>query len=153
MRQGLSYTLQENTAPDGSQRMGSFVATVDDGSGTPSTTLIAQVAAAVEAMRPIGSIYAVQPPSVITANVSMAIVTSTTGQAHVNVAANVNMALIAAINALPIGAPLPWSRLTQIAYDADPNVTNVTAVLLNLATADLVPAQSGLIKAGIVQVN
>jgi uncharacterized phage protein gp47/JayE len=147
VRQGLNYTLQENTPT-----MGSFIVTIDDGSGAPPASLLSEIATVVEAVRPIGSLYAVQPPSVLTANVSMAITTAPTA-VHLTIASNVVAALTAAIDALTIGAPLPWSRLTQIAYAADPNVINVTSVLLNLATADLVPSQSGLIKAGTVQVN
>jgi hypothetical protein len=60
VRQGLSYNLQENIAPDGTTRMGSFVVTADDGSGIPSSVLLNQIATAIEAMRPIGSIYTVQ---------------------------------------------------------------------------------------------
>lgn len=152
VRQGLSYSLQENLAPDGTPHVGSFIVTVDDGSGSPPAALLAQVATAVEAMRPIGSLYAVQPPQVLTAQVSMAIITAT-GATHVAVAATVVQALTAAISASPIGAPLPWSRLTQIAYAADPAVINVGSVLLNLGTADLVVTPSGLIKAGNIQVN
>ena len=57
------------------------------------------------------------------------------------------------VDALPIGAPLPWSRIAQLAYDASPQVANVTAVLLNGATADLTPPPSGVIKAAPVTVN
>lgn len=152
VRQGLSYTLQENTAPDGTLRMGSFVITADDGSGSPSTALLTQISTAVEAVRPIGSLYAVRPPSIVIANVSMAII-SAVGTDHPTVAANVALALMASINALAIGAILPWSRLTQIAYAADPGVINVTAVLLNLTSSDLVALPTGLIKAGTIQVN
>lgn len=152
VRQGLSYTLQENVAPDGSTRMGNFVVTADDGSGTPSSVLLNQIATAIEAMRPIGSVYTVQAPTVIIANISLAIATAP-GSSHVVVASAVAQAITAAINALPIGGPLPWSRLTQLAYAADPAVTNVTTILLNTATADLVPQQNGLVKAGTVQVN
>lgn len=152
VRQGLSYTLQENLAPDGSLRMGYFIVTVDDGSGAPPTPLLNQVATAIEAMRPIGSVYTVQAPTVSTANVSLAITTAA-GSPHTIIAATVAQSLIAAINALPIAAPLPWSRLTQLAYAADPAVINVSAVLLNTTTTDLVPQAFGLIKAGSVQVN
>lgn len=152
VRQGLSYTLQENLAPDGSLRMGYFIVTVDDGSGAPPTSLLTQVASAIEAMRPIGSVYTVQAPTVIVANVSLAITTAV-GSPHATIAATVAQSLIAAINALPIAAPLPWSHLTQMAYAADPAVNNVTAVLLNTTTSDLVPQASGLIKSGTVQVN
>lgn len=152
VRQGLTYTLQENVAPDGSPRMGNFVVTVDDGSGAPPALLINQVGTAIEVMRPVGSVYAVQAPTVIIANVSLAITTAA-GSPHVTIAAQVAQSLIAAINTLPIGAPLSWSRLTQWAYAADPTVINVAAVLLNTGTADLVPQPGGLIKAGAVQVN
>ena len=152
VRQGISYTLQENVTPDGSTRMGNFVVTADDGSGAPSTTLLNQIATAIEAMRPIGSIYTVQAPTLITANISLAITTAP-GSNHVTIAATVAQAITAAVNALPIGAPLPWSRLALLAYAADPAVTNVTTILLNSGTADLAPQQSGLIKAGTVQVN
>jgi uncharacterized phage protein gp47/JayE len=152
VRQGLSYNLQENIAPDGTTRMGSFVVTADDGSGIPSSVLLNQIATAIEAMRPIGSIYTVQAPVLMTANVSLAIATAP-GSNHVTIAATVAQAIAAAVNALPIAAPLPWSRLTQLAYAADPAVTNVTSVLLNGGTADLVPPPNGLVNAGTVQVN
>ena len=152
VRQGLNYTLQENVAPDGSARMGNFVVTVDDGSGAPSAALMTEVANAVESVRPIGALYAIQPPVIIIANVSLAIST-TVGSNHVLVAANVSVAITAAINAMMIGSALNWSRLTQLAYTADPSVVNVAAVLLNQGTADLVPTRSGLIKAGSIQVN
>lgn len=152
VRQGLSYTLQENTAPGSGTVMGSFIATIDDGSGSPSTGLLAQVATAIEAIRPIGSTYAVQPPTVVLADTSMSI-TSAANAVHAVVIANVVSSLTSALNVLPIGVILPWSRLAQIAYAADPSVINVTAVLLNLGTSDLVPGPSGLIKAGTVQVN
>ena len=152
VRQGLSYTLQENLAPDGSLRVGYFVVTVDDGSGAPPPSLLNQVASAIEAMRPIGSVYTVQAPTVTTANVSLAITTAA-GSPHTIIAVGVAQSITAAINALPIAAALPWSRLTQLAYAADPTVINVTTVLLNATTADLVPQAFGLIKAGTVQVN
>jgi uncharacterized phage protein gp47/JayE len=152
VRQGLNYTLQENLAPDGSTRMGSFIVTVDDGSGAPSATLLANTAAAVELMRPIGSLYAVRPPTVLTANVSMAITSAPTAS-HANVTANVVQSLTSAINSLTLGVPLPYTRLAQLAYAADPNVTNVTALTLNGATSDLTPNAASLIKAGTIQVN
>ncbi len=152
VRQGLDYTLQENTSPTGESQIGSFVVTVDDGSGSPSSLLIATVADAVEAVRPIGSLYIVQGPTLITANVTLTITTAPSA-VHSAVTANVGSALGAAIAALPIGAPLPWSRLTQLAYAADPNVTNVTNVLLNSTTADLTPTPSGLIKPGSIVVS
>jgi len=152
VRQGLSYTLQENMAPDGSSRVGSFVVTVDDGSGSPSSVLLASIAGAIEQMRPIGSLYAVHAPTLLTANVSLSI-TAATGPVHATIAAAVILAITSAINQLPIGAPLPFTRIAQLAYAADPGVINVSAILLNSGTADLTVTPSGLIKAGLIQVN
>jgi hypothetical protein len=152
VRQGLNHTLQENVAPGGIPRMGCFVVTVDDGSGAPAAALLESVATAVEAMRPVGSLYTVQPPTVLTADVSMAIATAATA-VHTVIAANVVQSLTTAIDALPIGAPLPYTRLAQLAYAADPNVTNVTALTLNGGTSDLIPNAASLIKAGTIQVN
>ncbi len=151
-RQGLSYTLQENIAPDGSARPGTFTVTVDDGSGTPSAALLSSIASAVEAIRPIGSQFAVQPPSLVQANVSLAITTAA-GANHVTIAAACVTVITTALNTLPIGAPLPLTRLAQLAYATDPSVTNVSAIQLNGTTADMTPGPSGLIKAGTIQVN
>ncbi len=152
VRQGLDYTLQENMSPGGVSQIGCFVLTVDDGSGTPSSSLLASVANAVEATRPIGALYTIQPPTLLTANISLTVTTPANAN-HAIIVGNVANALTNAITALTIGVPLPWSRITQLAYAADPNVTNVTNVLLNGTTADLVPSASGLIRPGTIAVS
>jgi len=152
IRQGLNYTIQENVDASGQVRMGSFVVTVDDGTGSPAASLLQTVSAAVDAVRPIGSIYTVQPPAVMTANVSLGI-TVATGANQNQIAGPVAAAVTAYMNGLPIGAPLTWSRLAQLAYSASPQVTNVFGVTLNGGTSDLIPAPSGVVKAGAVAVN
>jgi uncharacterized phage protein gp47/JayE len=152
VQQGLQYAIAENALPDGSVRSGNFVVTVDDGSGNPSPALLARVAAAVETMRPVGSSFAVQPPVVSWASIAMA-VTTAPGAAHVAVTAQVADAVVAYVNALPIGAALAWSRLAQLAYQASPAVTNVAGVTLNGVAADLVPGPAGVVKAAAVVVN
>jgi phage-related baseplate assembly protein len=151
IQQGLSYTIQENVAPDGSARAGCFVVTIDDGTGSPSPGLIAGVSRAIEAVRPIGSTFSVQPVSVTTASIVMSIV-AVPGADHAAVAATVAGAVQASVDQLPIGVSLPWSRLTQMAYQASPQVANVTGVLLNGSTGDLVPPASGVVKAAPVMV-
>ncbi len=152
IQQGLQYAIQENTMPDGSARMGSFTVTVDDGSGNPSPALLSAVTAAVEAVRPVGSSFGVLPPVISHADVTMT-VSVAAGAAHGTVAAQAVAAVTAAVNALPIGAGLPWSRLAQIAYDAADAVINVTAVTLNGGTVDLAVPPTGVIKAGLMTVN
>jgi phage-related baseplate assembly protein len=152
VQQGLQYTIQENVTGGGAAQPGCFVVTVDDGSGAPPSALLTAVANAIELVRPIGSVWTVVGPTVTTANVSMTITTLPT-VVHATVTAQVGAALSAFIDALPVGAPLRWSRLAQVAYDASASVTNVTTVLLNGASADIVPAANGVVMAGSVTVS
>ena len=152
IQQGLNYTLQENVDPTGATRMGSFVVTVDDGSGYPSASLLATVGGAVEAVRPVGSIFTVQPPAVLTANISMTI-TVAAGATKVAIVALVGPAIRSYVNALTIGTPLPLTKLAQLAYQASPAVTNVSAITINQLSQDLIPSFASVIKAGAVAVN
>ena len=152
IQQGLLYTIQENLDTGGNLRMGSFVVTVDDGSGYPSTTLLSTVQAAVDAVRPVGSIFAIQPPTVTVVNVTLTL--RTTGSTtSAQLAAPVATSLTAFINSLAIGAALPISRISQLAYAASSAVANVTQVQLNGATADIAPPPNGVVKIGLVTVN
>ena len=92
IQQGLNYTIQENLDPSGQPRMGSFVVTVDDGSGSPSTALLSTVQIAVDAVRPVGSIFSVQPPDVVTVNVSL-VITVAAGATKAQVAGGVGNAI------------------------------------------------------------
>ncbi|MBW4091066.1 MAG: baseplate protein [Proteobacteria bacterium] len=152
IQQGLGYTLQENVDPSGATRMGSFVITVDDGSGHPPSSLLATVATAVEAVRPVGSTFTVQPPAVTIANVS-AILTVPGAANKSPIVAAVTQAIQTYINTLSIGAALPLTRLAQIAYGANPLVTNVAQLQINGLTGDLTPLPSGVVKAGLVALS
>jgi uncharacterized phage protein gp47/JayE len=152
VQQGLQYTVQENATQSGAYQPGCFVVTVDDGTGAPPGSLLTLVANAVEPVRPIGSVWTVVAPTVATANVSMSITTAPAAT-HSVVASQVSAALESFINTLPVGAPLAWSRLAQVAYAASPSVTNVTGLSLNGSNSDLVPSQSAVVKAGSVTVN
>ncbi len=106
IQQGLNYAIQENTDPSGQPRMGSFVVTVDDGSGSPSTALLSTVESAIDAVRPAGSIFSVRPPTVLMAGVSLTI-TVAAGTSKAPVQALVGDAIGVYINGLPIGGGPP----------------------------------------------
>jgi hypothetical protein len=112
------------------------------------------VTAAVEAVRPIGIRYGVFGPEDVTANVTMTLTTSD-GYTHSAVVAAVTAAIEAYINLLGVGNPLRYSQLATIAYNAEPAgaVTNVSGVLLNNATADLVPTSQQIVRAGVLTIN
>jgi uncharacterized phage protein gp47/JayE len=152
LQQGLNYAIQENVDPAGRPCPGQFVVTVDDGSGNPSTALLSTVQTAIEAVRPVGSVFSVYPPILVTADVSMLItVSSNTMKAPIQ--ALVGNAVSSYINSLPIGSGLPLTKLAQIAYSASPSVINVSALMVNGAATDLLVTATSVIKAGIVAVN
>ena len=136
IQQGLNYAIQENTDPSGQPHMGSFVVTVDDGSGSPSTALLSTVQTAIDAVRPVGSVFSVRPPTVVTADVSLNITVPPERPRHRSWHC-VGNAIGIYINSLPIGAGLPLTRLAQIAYSASPAVINVGAVLANGSASDI----------------
>ncbi len=152
VQQGLDYTIQENVSPAGLSTMGNFVVTVDDGSGSPSTTLLAAVTGAIDAVRPVGTTYAVQPPGVLTANISLGITAAANSQLAVLVG-TVGAAITSYVDALKLGQSLPLSRIVQLAYDADPGVSNVSGVTINGGTSDLLASPAQLVKAGTVAVG
>ncbi len=152
IQQGLNYTIQENIDTSGNPLMGNFVVTVDDGSGYPNPTLLATVSGAVEAVRPIGSTFSVQPPTVITANVTL-VVEASAGFVKSNLIQPVSEAISSYINTLPIGSTLPITRVAQLAYDAAAGISNVSQVAVNGASADIVPAPTGVVKTGSMAIN
>jgi uncharacterized phage protein gp47/JayE len=152
VQQGLRHVVRENVLPDGTPRLGSFVVVVDDGTGAPSSSLLAAVSSAVERMRPVGASYAVLAPTVTTADISLA-VTVAAGFDAGTVKGAVAAALRSYVDAMGLGQSLAWSRLVQVAYDASPAVENVGALLVNGATADVAVAAGCLVKAGEVVVN
>ena len=152
LQQGLDYLLQENQDTVGNYRPGNFVVTVDDGTGNPPSTLLSEVYGAIDAIRPLGSTFAVQPPQVVQTAVSLSITTNPPGT-KTSLLATVSNAISAYVNALPIGASLPLSRVAQIAYGVDPSIVNVTNVALNGAAQDMVPPANGVIKTNSVVVS
>ena len=152
LQQGLDYLLQENQDTAGNYRPGNFVVTVDDGTGNPPSTLLSEVYGAIDAIRPLGSTFAVQPPQVVQTAVSLSITTNPPGT-KTSLLATVSNAISAYVNALPIGASLPLSRVAQIAYGVDPSIVNVTNVALNGAAQDMVPPANGVIKTNSVVVS
>ena len=150
VQQGLQFTVQENSN-GAAYQPGCFVVTVDNGSGAPPAALLDAVSAAIESVRPVGSLWTVRAPVVVPVAIGMTIVTAP-GVAHAPVTAQVAAALIGFVDALPVGAALPWSRLAQVAYDASAAVANVTGVLLNGAALDVVPGAGGVVKCASVTV-
>ncbi len=126
--------------------------TVDDGSGAPPPGLLSVVTQAVDAIRPVGTSFAVQGPVVERANISVSLVTET-GSVHGAAVAAAAAAFESYIAALPVGAVLSYTRLAQLGFDAAAGITNLNGLLLNGGTADLMPPVFGVVRAGVVTVS
>lgn len=151
LKQGVIYTLVENQQYNGTTDYGYFYVVVDDGTGSPGSTFLSNVSNAIDAVRGVSIRFGVCAPVVVTANAGMTITTAA-GYDHNAVVALVVAALRNYINALTLGQTLTYSRLAQVAYDASPGVTNVTAVTLNGGTADVSATSQQVIKAGTLTV-
>ena len=150
--QGLSYSVVENINQAGQVQMGHFVVTVDDGTGDPPANLLATVQQAVDTIRPVGTSFAVQGPVVTLANVAMTLTTDGSTD-HAQAVAAVASAVETYIAALPVGDPLSYMRLAQLAYDGSDSVTNISGLLLSGAAADLTPGPFGAVRPGVIAVS
>ena len=119
---------------------GNFFAIIDDGSGTPPTSLLTAVSLAINAKRAYGVRYQVYPPALVVTNVNMPILTAS-GYVHGSVAEQVSAAISQFLNTAPLDMMVVTiSQLIQIARDTSPGVTDVpiSTVLINGANANLV---------------
>ena len=148
----LNYAILENTDPSGANRPGSFLVVVDDGSGAPSQSLLSTIQSSIDAVRPIGSAFGVIAPTVTPVAVSLTLTVANPADKP-SIIPQVTQALTSFINTLPIGAPLPATRIAQTAYAASSAITNVTQVLLNGGATDITTGPTGAIKLSSVVVS
>jgi hypothetical protein len=152
VQQGLRTTILENVDAALTPLPGSFLIIADDGTGMPGTALLASIQAAVDAVRPIGSIFAVQGPQILGASVVVVLETSNP-LTHAAIAASVQQAIVAWIQGLPIAGTLAVSKLDAIAHATDPSVVSATSTLINGIPSDLVASQTEVILANSVVVT
>jgi uncharacterized phage protein gp47/JayE len=152
VQQNITCAVIENSDAAGDFEPGHFVVYVDDGTGAPAASLLATVQQAVDAVRPVGSVFAIFGPTVLDADLGMTLVLAT-GADRAAVVAQVSVVMAGFVNTLPVGAGLAYTRLAQLVYDANPAITNVTALLLNGATADLPSAPATVIKLGALAID
>lgn len=152
MQNGVTYTLTENYAYNGTPQPGYFYAVVDDGSGSPSSAFISSAYNAIDAVRGFTVTFGVFGPELVTANVSMVLTTDPSGS-HPDIVSLVTVALQGFIAGLSLGQLLPFTQLATIAYGASPLVTNVSSVTLNGSASDLAASAKQVIRAGTIMVS
>lgn len=155
VQQGLLWTTQENVNTVGTYTPGNFVVTVDDGTGSPPSSLITAVSLSISTYRPLNSTWSVQPPSITNVSISLSFATTPPINKTALMISAVQAAEVAYVNAIPDGSPLVYSRLAGVAYSVDPSITSVEMVLLNNSNADITPTPFGVIKtsAGSVAIS
>lgn len=149
---GLSWTVLENQTPNGSAAEASMTILVDDGTGTPSNELLSRVSAAVELVRPLGVSYYVIAPVKLSVDVSMSL-SLAVGTDRQTVVGAVQDAIVAYINALPLGAMLSYSRILVVAYETSTSILNVQNARVNASTDDISADPRRVLRAGIISVS
>jgi uncharacterized phage protein gp47/JayE len=133
----LQYTILENVDAQGDVRSGNMLIIVDDGSGQLSPELLTSLSLAIDAVRPVGTTFSIQPPQVIQVEVGLS-VTYPPQLLQSIVQNEIESALTEYINQRPIGGFLSLTRISQIAYQTEPRILNIANVTLNNQHADLV---------------
>lgn len=152
LKSGITCKIIQNQNYDGSVNLGFFYVVVDDGTGSPSSSLLSSVYGAIESVRGLSIRFAVFAPIVNTVNITMSI-TASTAHDQQAVAATVAVAIRNYINSLGLGNPLLYTKLVQVAYESTSGVGNVTSVRVNGDVLDIAADSKTVIKAGIVSIG
>jgi hypothetical protein len=99
--------------------------------------LLSSLSSAVGAVRPVGTTFSIQPPQIIPVQVSLSIVLPS-DLSLPTTQNQLQTAIESYINGLPIGSTLSVTRISQLAYATESRIMNVSNVVLNGQTTDLV---------------
>jgi uncharacterized phage protein gp47/JayE len=152
LQQGLSFHIDENVTAGGIPRQGSFLITIDDGSGAPPQSVLNAVSNVVESYRPIGSTFCVQPPLLISAAVTVSVQWKP-GVSVGLTAQTVSDAISRYIEQLTIGESLSVSRVILVAFQSSDMVDDVLTVAINGQSSELAAGPTSVIRPSAVTVS
>lgn len=159
VQQGLDLLPLENTNTNLQALSGTNTVVVDDGTGSPSSTLLSDVLTAIDNVRAFGIQMHTIAPTVtnVTISVSLVLVSSPT-ETNGLIQSNVQSALVDYVNAIQLSDDSQYLYLTnliEVAKDADPNVRAVIngSLLLNGSADDLDIGVGGLPKTTLADVT
>jgi hypothetical protein len=72
---------------------------------------------------------------------------------HGSSIAAVSEAINAYISSLPVGGALSYTKLAQMAYDSSEYITNISNLLLNGGTSDLLTSPFEVVRAGVIAIS
>lgn len=136
IQQDATCELVENEDYAGDAEIGYFYAVVNDGSGDPPDSFVSSASNEIEATRPIATTYGVFRPTIVNVAVVLTI-GAASGYTKSALQPIVQTAIEDYIDGLTEGEGLPWSKIADLAWDASPGVSNVTAWTVNGGTADI----------------
>jgi uncharacterized phage protein gp47/JayE len=114
---------------------------IDDGSGSPPTSLINLISQKIGATIAAGITYGVYPVSVLTANFTFTLtLDSSYIQSDIITLIQNNIGIY--ISSLEIGQTVVITKIYQIIYNSSAAVLDVTGLLINGISSDLVPTIS-----------
>ncbi len=144
----VRWVKLENTNPAGQTQDGFFTIYVDDGTGSPPSSLITNVNNAVNAYRGFTIQFAVEPPNTQLMTIDVTVTHNpNTSLTNAQIASNIQAALINFINTLNFGSTVYFSQLYDIIWDAaqspvgtytNQSILTVNSLTLNGSTSDAV---------------
>ncbi len=141
----LSYAILENADATGNFRLGNMLVVVDDGTGSLSDAAIQSLSLAIEAVRPLGTTFSIQPPQIVQVQISLSAQLPAALSA-IATQRSLQAAIETYIINLPIGSTISSTRISQLAYQTEPRIINISNVILNGQAADLIaPATTSFI--------
>ncbi len=161
---GLLYVVIENVDyTTQATRLGYFYAIVDDGSGSPPSSLLTAVSISINLYRGLTIAYEVKAPVVINADITANIVLPA-GFSSATLISTIGGALISYIITIPMGGgTLFYNRLPQVIYNAILTEINnnqefldtfhISILTLNGSTSDLVSSTVQAIRAGTLAIT
>lgn len=154
LQEGIQYGVVENKDyTSGLDQLGYFYAVIDDGTGSPPPELLSSVAQVVDRVRGFTTYFEIKAANATTANVSGTAKIDTSQYDVDTVKEAAETALLTYLSSLGINTTLYYTRLIQIIYDSHIAIQDVTAVLLNSGTADLVSDEKSSIQAGTIVIS
>lgn len=136
LQRGVVCKVKENVHIDSTVEKGWSTIIVDDGTGSPPTSLLTAATLAVDSAHAAGTSFGIYAPTVINIDVSAALVTIAGADHSAAIAAAV-AALTDYLNTIAIGGTVYWSRAWQVIQDSSEDILEVTGLTVNAGTADI----------------
>ena len=133
---GLTYTIQENVAADGSPLPGNLLIYYDDGTGAPPTGLTNLLQQNVDSVRAAGISFSLAPANPIIVSIFLS-TTFAPGFNKTTLVGNLAIAIENYLNSIPVGQPVIYTKLYQIIYENAPGLIEASNLLINGRATDL----------------